>query len=67
MTQAGGYYGAALPVHPSASAAASFGFDRDADLGAMLERAFQQRIDAGAIKPGQTAKELVRHHYRKLQ
>ena len=65
--QAAGYYGAALPVQPSANAAASFGFDRDMDLGPMLERAFQERIDAGAIETGKTAKELVRLHYRRLQ
>ena len=65
--QAAGYYGAGLPVTPSANAAASFGFDRDADLATMLERAFQDRIDTGAIKTDKTAKELVRRHYRRLQ
>jgi NitT/TauT family transport system substrate-binding protein len=64
--QAAGYYSAAVPVDASAHAAASFGFDREVDLAAMLERAFQDRIDAGAIPPGSTAKELVRLHYRKL-
>jgi NitT/TauT family transport system substrate-binding protein len=66
-SQAAGYYPAALPVGPSASAAASFGFDRVVDLETMLEGAFQQQIDWGAITSGTTAKQLVRQHYRKLQ
>jgi hypothetical protein len=33
----------------------------------MLERAFQERIDAGTIKTDKSAKELVRLHYRKLK
>ena len=65
--QAAGYYSAALPVDASSHAAASFGFDREVDLAAMLERAFQDRINSGEIPAGPTAKELVRLHYRKLQ
>ena len=65
--QAAGYYSAEAPLGPSANAAASFGFDREVDLAPMLEQAFQERIDAGAIKTDKTAKELVRLHYRKIQ
>ena len=62
-----GYYAAAAPVVPSANAAASFGFDREVDLAPMLERAFKERIDAGAIKTDKTPQELVRLHYRRIQ
>jgi NitT/TauT family transport system substrate-binding protein len=65
--QAAGYYAAAAPVVPSANAAASFGFDREVDLAPMLERAFKERIDAGAIKTDKTPQELVRLHYRRIQ
>src|SRR5712691_10504962 len=63
--QAAGYHSAAAPVLPSANAAVSIlGFDRQMDLAPMLERAFQERIDAGLIPKGKTAKELVRLDYR---
>jgi ABC-type nitrate/sulfonate/bicarbonate transport system substrate-binding protein len=65
--QTAGYYSAAAPVVPSAHAAASFGFDREVDLAPMLERAFQERIEAGAIKTDKTPQELVRLHYRRIQ
>jgi ABC-type nitrate/sulfonate/bicarbonate transport system substrate-binding protein len=66
--QAAGYYTAAAPVLPSANASVSIlGFDRQMDLAPMLECAFQERIDAGLIPAGKTAKELVRLHYRKIQ
>ena len=66
--QAAGYHSAAAPVLPSANAAVSIlGFDRQMDLAPMLERAFQERIDAGLIPKGKTAKELVRLHYRKIE
>ena len=65
--KAAGYYGATIPVEPSANEAVSFGFDRDVDLGQMLERAFKERIDAGIIKTDKTPQELVRLHYRKHQ
>jgi NitT/TauT family transport system substrate-binding protein len=66
--QAAGYYAAAAPVLPSANAAISIlGFDRQMELAPMLERAFQERIDAGLIPAGKTAKELVRLHYRQIQ
>jgi ABC-type nitrate/sulfonate/bicarbonate transport system substrate-binding protein len=65
--QAAGYYSTALPIDASAHAAASFAFDREVDLAAMLERAFQDGINAGVIPSGSSAKELVRVHYRKLQ
>jgi hypothetical protein len=45
----------------------SFGYDRQVDLAQMLERAFQDRIDSGAIQTTVPAKELVRLHYRKIQ
>jgi len=66
-SQAAGYYPAAAPVGPSANRVVSFGFDRQVDLAEALERAFQDRINTGAIKTNKTAKELVRLHYRKIQ
>jgi NitT/TauT family transport system substrate-binding protein len=65
--QAAGYYGATIPVEPSANEAVSFGFDRDVDLEQMLERAFKERMEAGVIKTDKTPKELVRLHYRRIQ
>lgn len=66
-SQAAGYYPAAAPVGPSANRVVSFGFDRQVDLAQALERAFQDRINSGAIKTAKTAKELVRLHYRKIE
>ena len=43
-SKAAGYYGATIPVEASANEAVSFGFDRDVDLGQMLERAFKERM-----------------------
>src|SRR6266851_5050111 len=65
--KAAGYYGAAIPVEPSANEAVSFGFDREVDLMQMLERAFKDQMEAGVIKTDKTAKELVRLHYRQIQ
>ena len=65
--QAAGYYGATIPVEPSANEAVSFGFDREVDLEQMLERAFKERMEAGVIKTDKTPKELVRLHYRRIQ
>ncbi|MBI2468158.1 MAG: ABC transporter substrate-binding protein [Candidatus Rokubacteria bacterium] len=65
--QATGYYPAAAPVEPSANRVVSFGFDRQVDLAQVLERAFQDRINSGAIQTTKTAKELVRLHYRKIE
>lgn len=65
--KAAGYYPAAIPVEPSANRVISFGFDREVDLEQMLERAFKDRIDSGAIKTDKTPKELVRLHYRRIQ
>jgi len=45
----------------------SFGFDRQVDLEQMLERAFKERIEAGAIKTDKTTQELVRLHYRRIE
>ncbi len=65
--KAAGYYGATIPVEPSANEAVSFGFDREVDLEQMLERAFKERMDAGVIKTEKTPKELVRVHYRRIE
>jgi NitT/TauT family transport system substrate-binding protein len=65
--KAAGYYGAAIPVEPSANEAVSFGFDREVDLMQMLERAFKDQMEAGVIKTDKTVKELVRLHYRQIQ
>jgi sulfonate transport system substrate-binding protein len=65
--QATGHYGASNPVQPSANVVQSFGYDRQVDLAQMLERAFQDRIDSGAIQTTVPAKELVRLHYRRIQ
>ena len=65
--QAAGYYGATIPIEPSANEAVSFGFDREVDLEQMLERAFKERMEAGVIKTDKTPKELVRLHYRRIQ
>ena len=65
--KAAGYYGATIPVEPSANEAVSFGFDRELDLAQMLERAFKERMDAGVIKTDKTPKELVRLHYRRIE
>jgi NitT/TauT family transport system substrate-binding protein len=65
--QAAGYYGAAIPVEPSANEVVSFGFDREVDLAQMLERAFKERIEAGVIKTDRTPQELVRLVYRRLE
>jgi NitT/TauT family transport system substrate-binding protein len=66
-TQAAGYYPTAAPLLPSANRVVSFGFDRQVDLEASLERSFQERIKAGWIKTNKTPKELVKLHYRKLE
>jgi len=66
-TQAAGYYPAALSVQASASTVPALGFDRKVDVGANLERAFKERIDAGLIKTDKSASELVRLHYRKFE
>jgi NitT/TauT family transport system substrate-binding protein len=66
-SQAAGYYAPAAPVEPSANLVSSFGFDRQVDLEQMLERAFKERMEAGAIKTDKTPQELVRLHYRRIE
>jgi ABC-type nitrate/sulfonate/bicarbonate transport system substrate-binding protein len=66
-SQAAGYLPPALPVEPSANAAAAFGFDRQVDLEQMLERSFRERIEAGHVQTSKTPKELVRLHYRRFE
>jgi len=66
-TQAAGYYPAAVPVQAAARSLGDLGFDRKVDVGANLERAFKDRIDAGLIKTDKTPAELVRLHYRKFE
>jgi NitT/TauT family transport system substrate-binding protein len=65
--QASGYYPPAAPVEASANRVVSFGFDRRVDLAQSLERSFQERIDAGAIRTTKSAKELVRIYYRPIE
>ena len=65
--QAAGYYGATVPVEPSANRVISFGFDREVDLAQSLERSFKARIDMGLIKTNKTPQELVRLHYRRIE
>lgn len=65
--QAAGYYGATVPVEPSANRVISFGFDREVDLAQLLERSFKERIDMGSIKTDKTPQELVRLHYRRIE
>ncbi|HEU4369942.1 MAG TPA: ABC transporter substrate-binding protein [Methylomirabilota bacterium] len=65
-TQAAGYFPASVPVQPSANTVSALGFDRKVDVGANLERAFKDRIEAGLIKTGKSAADLVRLHYRKF-
>src|SRR5712691_12756687 len=65
--QAAGYYGATIPVEPSASRVVSFGYDREVDLAQSLERSFKERIDAGTIKTDKNPKDLVRLHYRRME
>jgi ABC-type nitrate/sulfonate/bicarbonate transport system substrate-binding protein len=64
--QSGGYH-PPTPVEQTAARVKIFGYDRQVDLGAMLERAFKERIDAGAIKTDKTPAELVRLHYRRIE
>lgn len=65
--QAAGYYPAAVPVEPSANRVISFGFDREVDLAASLERSFADRIAAGTIQTDKSPKELVRLYYRQIK
>jgi NitT/TauT family transport system substrate-binding protein len=65
-SQTAGYH-PPTPVGPTAAVVKIFGFDRQVDLPAMLERAFKTRIDAGVIKADRTPTELVSLHYRKIQ
>jgi len=65
--QAAGYYGATIPVEPSASRVVSFGYDREVDLAQSLERSFKERIDAGTSKTDKNPKDLVRLHYRRIE
>jgi ABC-type nitrate/sulfonate/bicarbonate transport system substrate-binding protein len=65
--QVAGYYGAAVPVEASVKAVKSLGFDHQLDVAQALERAFETRIESGAIKTDKTPQELVRLYYRKLE
>ena len=65
--QAAGYYGATVPVEPSANRVISFGFDREVDLAQSLEHSFKTRIDMGLIKTDKTPQALVRLHYRRIE
>jgi ABC-type nitrate/sulfonate/bicarbonate transport system substrate-binding protein len=45
----------------------TLGFDHQLDVAQALERAFETRIESGAIKTDKTPQELVRLYYRKLE
>jgi NitT/TauT family transport system substrate-binding protein len=66
-TQAAGYYPATLPVQAAASSATALNFDRKVDVGANLERAFKDRIDAGLIQTDKSPAQLVGLYYRKFE
>ncbi len=65
--QAGGYYGATVPVEASVKAVeCCLSFDTQLDVAQALERAFRTRIESGAIKTDRSPQELARLYYRKL-
>jgi NitT/TauT family transport system substrate-binding protein len=66
-SQAAGYYGATVPVEPSASRVVSCGFYGVWYLALSLARPFMERIDMGSIKTDKTPQELVRLHYRRIE